>query len=693
MATRSSTKYLNDDSSPRTWRCNEKKHISDVISADFLPTRIITHVGAPDSVFVYNDDSKNNNDNDDNTTTKTNDQNINSLNSHGLSPLERAICGISAPDNGGIVDIIILACPVSAHLSLLRRIARALYNLNAKNLLGSNNRPPILIGTLYGAGGFDWMARIAFTSCRPSNFVKWNRSLGLFGLKAFPYLCKSLTPGEVSLHGRFPQLQVAVSPSTAYMRHHAGMLLDRVLQNSTTGKTLEFLGLSGMEELGGDGTVGDESLVLKQQTYGFGAGTVETANSARNAMLLAAQTHKSLKEAKEGGSSSASGVVTAASMPPPMTMSSTSSFSKGQQLGMMNSSIPPSPTLDVFLTHSLSDHADPFSSLGFLTCTLNSTNQILHPCILVALFGNGEDDGTITWNPKKELTPLPRFYADGAANPIAGQLITSIAGGEMYFVIDALERLLCPRGYDPITALHGGEPVGRKVMNWLGNSPHELGERSGLTGVALRREWQSLFGKTINNSNVVEGENDDDDESNSGVVGNVPGLINRENLLSKLMCIGLSHNSRLNAVLSPCIIDESSKDSPDGTIRIKPNTKTRFFTDDTQHGLCIYLGLAELLGFDLERDMKTTLYVVRRLQHWMGKEFVLPENKANGGNGKEKKKIVSSARDVAETSAPQAFGIHSIQELRQFLKLDVFGEMHQVRAEDQLLRSGLVSRL
>ena len=38
----------------------------------------------------------------------------------------------------------------------------------------------------------------------------------------------------------------------------------------------------------------------------------------------------------------------------------------------------------------------------------------------------------------------------------------------MYFVIDALERLMSPRGYDPITALHGGEPVGRKVMNWLG---------------------------------------------------------------------------------------------------------------------------------------------------------------------------------------------------------------------------------
>ena len=45
----------------------------------------------------------------------------------------------------------------------------------------------------------------------------------------------------------------------------------------------------------------------------------------------------------------------------------------------------------------------------------------------------------------------------------------------MYFVIDALERLLSPRGYEPNYALHGGEPMGREVMNYLGNSPRELG--------------------------------------------------------------------------------------------------------------------------------------------------------------------------------------------------------------------------
>ncbi len=37
-----------------------------------------------------------------------------------------------------------------------------------------------------------------------------------------------------------------------------------------------------------------------------------------------------------------------------------------------------------------------------------------------------------------------------------------------------------------------------------------------------------------------------------------------------------------------------------------------------QHRLCIYLVLAELLGFDLEGDMKTSLRGAR----WMKKEFV-----------------------------------------------------------------------
>ncbi|KAL7530473.1 hypothetical protein ACHAWF_003390 [Thalassiosira exigua] len=673
VATRSSAKYLDDDAaSPRAWRCTEKQHLSDVVSADFLPTRTVTHVGAPDSVFVYGDDEGGDSSNDDGEGGGGDD---------ALSPLERAISGISAPDDGGIVDAVVLACPVSAHLSLLRRVARALYRLDAKGLLGPSTRPPILIGTLYGAGGFDWMSRVAFFAERPNDFVQWKRPLALFGLKAFPYLCKSLKAGEVNLHGRFPQLQVAVCPSDAKTRTRAKVVLDRVLQNEATGKSLEFLGLAGGAEVGGDGTAGEESMVLGEAESGAGGySRAEAASSARSAMLIAAQTHKRIKEAKEGST----GAV-AASLPPPIVTVG----GQDRQLAKRSSGVPAPPVLDALLTRSLSDHADPFASLAFLACTLNSTNQILHPCILVALFGGdgpgatGADDGAITWNPRKELTPLPRFYADGAAKPLAGQLITRIAGAEMYFVIDALERLLGPRGCDPVSSLHGGEPVGRRVMNWLGNSPRELGGRSGLTEMAMREEWKRAFGR--DDREGKGGGAEECDESGGGA----PNLINREGMLAKFMSVGLSHNSRLNAVLSPCIVDESSKDGPDGSIRIRPNTKTRFFTDDTQHGLCIYLGLAELLGFDLERDMGKTLYVVRRLQRWMGKEFVLPEGRGRGTGAK----IVGDARDVAETSAPQAFGIQSVQDLRNFLTLDVFGERHQVRVEDRLGRSRLVSRL
>jgi hypothetical protein len=440
--------------------------------------------------------------------------------------------------------------------------------------------------------------------------------------------------------------------------------------------------------LGGDGSCEEELQILEEKDYtSTSSAALAAANAyggAKSAMMIAAHTHKQIKNAKEGGISAAN-----AATAPPIILAGSTSIAATTHSGDSSSRNlwPPTPALDMLLTQSLADQADPSSSLAFLSCTLNSTNQILHPCILVALFRDNANpekstqDGTISWNPTKEFTPLPRFYADGAAKPEAGQLITAIAGGEMYFVIDALERLLSPRGYDPITALHGGEPVGRRVMNFLGNSPHDLGKRSGLTNLALRKEFVNLYGS----ESIKKSTGDDTDGQTTS--GNKAGLINRENLLAWCMSTGLSHNSRLNAVLSPCIVDESSRQE-DGTVQIKPNTETRFFTDDTQHGLCIYLGLAELLGFDLERDMPQTLYVVRRLQKWMKKEFVLPQEKVTSGS-----KIVSDAKDVSETSAPQAFGVKTVQELKKFLQLDVFGETHQLNSEVRLRKSGLLSRL
>ena len=80
-----------------------------------------------------------------------------------------------------------------------------------------------------------------------------------------------LTPGEVTLHGRFPQLQVAVVPSDAATRRHAGVLLDRVLQTATTGRLLEFLGMCADWKLGGDGAVVEERAALLRDGGDSGA--------------------------------------------------------------------------------------------------------------------------------------------------------------------------------------------------------------------------------------------------------------------------------------------------------------------------------------------------------------------------------------------------------------------------------------
>ena len=48
---------------------------------------------------------------------------------------------------------------------------------------------------------------------------------------------------------------------------------------------------------------------------------------------------------------------------------------------------------------------------------------------------------------------------------------------------------------------------------------------------------------------------------------------------------------------------------------------------------------------------------------------------------------------MQETLTPQAFAVRSVSDLRQFLKLDVFGDLKYERAMERLLQSGLVSKL
>ena len=53
------------------------------------------------------------------------------------------------------------------------------------------------------------------------------------------------------------------------------------------------------------------------------------------------------------------------------------------------------------------------------------------------------------------------------------------------------------------------------------------------------------------------------------------------------------------------------------------------FTDDFPHGLFLMLGLGELVGFDLERNMSEMLAAFRSLQRWMGKGCVLESKQSN----------------------------------------------------------------
>jgi len=544
VVSRSPETFLDTESKPRLWTCNEQKAFSNLAPFDFLPKSWVTHTGRPDSVFGYNE-------------------------------LEAALTGIGAQDDGEAADVCLLCCPVHAHLQILRRIANALYNLNARGLLTSDKA--LLIGTLYAGGGFDWMSRIAFCMEKPVGFRGWSRPLALFGLRSFPYLCKSMEPGRVTLYGRFPQIQTAVAPCTPYTRHFVKTLVGRVLQCSQTKININFVGLSSANHKSGEGS-----------------GRIPAPPSTH---LLATEK--------------------AADFP----------------------------------RHRLSiaDLADPHCSLGFLSCTLNSTNQLLHPTIIYDLFKRG----SLSWPNDGSCPPLPRFYADGAT-PAVSRLITEIGAIECYPILYTLDSLLSPHGTQPISCCHGGEPVGRFLLNASGNSPQNLAQRSRMTDcIAFKQHSQS-----------------------ADIEIRRPKF-NFRPLFEFMLYFGLSRNARLGSVLSPAYRD------PNDPSKIIPNTKTRFFIDDVPHGLCIILGLAELLGLDLEKHTPETLGLVRKLQSWMGKQYVLPEKNSH-------LRMVADARDLKESSAPQAFGVYSIDDLKTFLNMSPFGENKQDVMEDRVRSSPIV---
>eukprot|EP00980_Cylindrotheca_fusiformis_P011045 scaffold2535_cov126-Cylindrotheca_fusiformis.AAC.7 len=580
VVTRSPQQFVNaKNGNPIPWKCHEQQIRMPEVPLTIFPesiwTKWKTHLGAAHCVLGYDD-------NDD-----PNEEDA----------FDRALSGIGTMDDGGVADCVVLCCPVYAHLPILKRIARALYRLDAKAKSTTNTTsnaasasasaaPPLVLGSLYAAGGLDWQARLAFCSERPASFSgTWkSRPIILYGLKGFPYLTKAVAdkPGQVILYGRSPELLVAIAPPSPTNRARVRQCLERILQTEETGRGMEFLGLGADPIYGGDGS----------------AATISS------------------------------------------------------------SSISP----------LLCDAADPTGSLAFLTCTMNATNQWLHPCIMAALFDGNDGSGTISWPLKEKKTPLPRFYTDGASQPEAGRLITAIACAEVYPLLDCLDAILSPHGQFTISALHGGEPVGRKIINLFGNSPQEVAERSGLT--------KRVIDRIISTGNHHVNEDHEEKKKDK------TPLSSRERVrlfefFAFSMGMGLSHNHRIGHVLSPAerIVD---KETGQPTDYIRPIPTTRFFVDDLNHGLCICLGLGELLGYDLELDMPDTLAVVRKLQGWMGKEFVA-----------FKKPIVAGARDLHETSSPQAFGVTTIEELKSFLSLSPIGEDPKPLAEMRAMESAI----
>lgn len=89
----------------------------------------------------------------------------------------------------------LLTCPVSSHRQILTRVC---------SVLPSH---PILIGSSFAQGGFDWIARDVLRGNPRRNLVT------IFGLKHYPFLCKASAYGRsVTLFGRFPDLRAGIIP-------------------------------------------------------------------------------------------------------------------------------------------------------------------------------------------------------------------------------------------------------------------------------------------------------------------------------------------------------------------------------------------------------------------------------------------------------------------------------------------------
>jgi hypothetical protein len=357
------------------------------------------------------------------------------------------------------VDIILLIGPVHCYRETLEKVVPA--------LPGSRGFP-ILIGTLFAQGGFDWLAYDIFKKYNKLNRLHEN-DIVLFGLKRFPYICKANKPGEhVFLHGRFEHLSAAVYPNTP---------------KTTAAVTREIKSIFKM--------------------------TPEILND-------------------------------------------------------------------------------------WLLCTLNFSNQCLHPAILYGYFYD--------YKPGKTYHRAPHFYAESTplSQEIYARLCWEIAG--LRDVIQTKLGIKLRKGF-------GWNPF----LSWWFQT-------FSVSGKKFRFKW--IFMQTLK-------------------------------------------AWRYHQVLKPAKVPmmPANPKNPKGN-ELVPNVGSRFWTDDISHGLCVILGLRDLLKSDgIEVHMPTVIKMIQFHQHWLGKDYVghKPDNPGRRLTG----------ADVCETAAPQSYGIKS---WNQFTEIAGFGK-------------------
>ena len=219
---------------------------------------------------------------------------------------------------------------------------------------------------------------------------------------------------------------------------------------------------------------------------------------------------------------------------------------------------------------------------SFLCCTLNMSNQLLHPGIAWGHFRDYVPGETVY--PKRV-----RFYGDLNKGGVQGM-------EAIYRDLHRLTRELADFTGQPLLDFLGVDPL----MRWAVRLRTRVLHRRGIDGLGPLRHLEELFGP-----------------------------------------LTFRNNRRLRDLYAPML------PSPDGRGFI-PDVRSRFWTDDIPHGLCVLAGLGRALGTPTPRIDA----LIRDHQAMMGRRYLVGD---------------ALGPDWKDTSAPQRYGVSDRAGLRELL--------------------------